>query len=166
MRAYLRAFVVGAALAAAIGTARADDIVETARKAGQFTMLLKALQQAGLEAKMKTPGPFTVFAPTDAAFAALPPEVAKRLMDPANKQELAKVLSYHVLAGRLLSRDLGTMPRSAATLISEPVVLDPTGQRLKVNEATITTPDMQVDNGIVHIIDKVMLPAMPIQPTY
>lgn len=166
MRAYLRAFVVGATLAAAIGTARADDIVETARKAGQFTMLLKALQQAGLEAKMKTPGPFTVFAPTDAAFAALPPEVAKRLMDPANKQELATVLSYHVLAGRLLSRDLGTMPRSAATLIGEPVVLDPTGQRLKVNEATITTPDMQVDNGIVHIIDKVMLPAMPIQPTY
>ena len=166
MRAYLRAIVLSAGAAAAIGTARADDIVETARKAGRFTMLLKAVQQAGLEAKMKTPGPFTVFAPTDAAFAALPAETAKRLMDPANKQELAKVLSYHVLAGRLLTRDLGAMPRSAATLISAPVVLDPTGQSVKVNGATITTPDMQVDNGIVHIIDKVMLPAMPIQPAF
>ena len=166
MRPHLRAIVLGAGLLAAIGPAWADDIVETARKAGQFTMLLKAVQQAGLEAKMKTPGPFTVFAPTDAAFAALPSEVAKRLMDPANKGELAKVLSYHVLAGRLITRDLGPMPRAADSLIGAPEVLTPLATGVKVNDATITAPDMRVDNGIVHVIDKVLLPPMPIQPTF
>jgi len=162
----LRAVVLGASLLAATGPACADDIVDTARKAGQFTMLLKAIQQAGLEAKMKTPGPFTVFAPTDAAFAALPPEMASRLMDPANQQELAKVLSYHVLAGRLVMRDLGPTPRAADTLIGAALVLDPMGAGVKVNDATITTPDIRVDNGIVHVIDKVLLPPMPIQPTF
>lgn len=166
MEPHLRAVALGAGLWAAVGPACADDVVETARKAGQFTMLLKAVQQAGLESKMKTPGPFTVFAPTDAAFAALPPAVAKRLMDPANKGELAKVLSYHVLAGRLITRDLGTMPRAADTLIGAAVVLNPTASGVKVNEATITTPDMRVDNGVVHVIDKVLLPPMPIQPTF
>ncbi len=157
---------LGAVLWAAVGPACADDVVETARKAGQFTMLLKAVQQAGLESKLKTPGPFTVFAPTDAAFAALPPAVAKRLMDPANTGELAKVLSYHVLAGRLITRDLGTMPRAADTLIGAAVVLNPTESGVKVNDAAITTPDMRVDNGVVHVIDKVLLPPMPIQPTF
>ncbi len=157
---------LGAVLWTAVGPACADDVVETARKAGQFTMLLKAVQQAGLESKLKTPGPFTVFAPTDAAFAALPPAVAKRLMDPANTGELAKVLSYHVLAGRLITRDLGTMPRAADTLIGAAVVLNPTESGVKVNDAAITTPDMRVDNGVVHVIDKVLLPPMPIQPTF
>lgn len=152
--------------AAAAGQAAADDIVEAAQKAGQFTMLLKAVKQAGLEAKMKTPGPFTVFAPTDAAFAALPPDVAKRLMDPRNKKELGKVLSYHVLAGRLTTRDLGEMPRAADTLIGAPVVLNGMGAGTKVNDANITTPDMRVDNGVVHVIDKVLLPPMPIQPKF
>ncbi len=166
MRPHLRVIVLGAGLLAAIGPACADDIVETARKAGQFTMLLKAVQQAGLEAKMKTPGPFTIFAPTDAAFAGLPPDIAKRLMNPANKGELAKVLSYHVLAGRLVTRDLGGVPRAADTLTGAAVVLNPTGPGVKVNDATLTTPDMRVDNGIVHVVDKVLLPPMPIQPTF
>jgi len=140
------------------------DIVEAAQAAGTFTMLLRAVRQAGLEAAMKTPGPFTVFAPTDAAFAAVPPAVSRRLMNPANRAELAKVLSYHVLAGRLFTRDLGPMPRAAETLIGAPVVLNPTGPRVRVNDATITTADMRVSNGVVHVIDKVLMPAMPIQP--
>jgi len=152
-------------LLALSGPAAADDIVEAAQKAGQFSMLLKAVKQAGLEAKMKTPGPFTVFAPTDAAFAALPPDVAKRLMDPRNKKELGKVLSYHVLAGRLTTSQLGSMPRAADTLIGMPVVLTQSGPGAKVNDANITKPDMRVDNGVVHVIDKVLLPPMPIQPS-
>ncbi len=87
-------------------------------------------------------------------------------MDPANKGELAKVLSYHVLAGRLITRDLGPMPRAADSLIGAPVVLTPMATGVKVNDATITAPDMRVDNGIVHVIDKVLLPPMPIQPTF
>jgi len=160
------ALLAAAGVLALAGQAQADDIVEAARKAGNFTMLLKAVKQAGLEAKMKTPGPFTVFAPTDAAFAALPPDVAKRLMNPANKKELAKVLSYHVLAGRLTTRDLGETPRAADSLIGAPVVLNGMGPGTKVNDANITTPDMRVDNGVVHVIDKVLLPPMPIQPKF
>ena len=91
--------ILGVLLGLASNTAGAADIVETATRAGQFTKLLEAVQQAGLTALLRTPGLFTVFAPNDSAFAALPPETVSRLMDPANKAELAKVLSYHVVAG-------------------------------------------------------------------
>ena len=161
-----------AALAAAIavslfaGAAQAANIVQAAQADGHFTMLLKAVRQAGLEGKMMSPGPFTVFAPTDAAFAALPPATARRLMDPANKAELAKVLSYHTLAGRLTTAELGDKPRAAATLIGEPLVLDAGGPRVKVNDAHITKADMMVDNGVVQVIDKVLLPPTPIQPSF
>jgi len=165
----MRKYAVAAAILGGFGVAGAalaKDIVATATDAGQFTVFLKASKAAGMDKALQNPGPFTVFAPTDAAFAALPSEVAKRLMDPANKGELAKVLSYHVLAGRLITRDLGPMPRAADSLIGAPVVLTPMATGVKVNDATITAPDMRVDNGIVHVIDKVLLPPMPIQPTF
>ncbi len=89
----------------------AKDIVQTAKDTGKLSMFLQAIKSAGLEEKLKSPGPFTIFAPTDDSFRALPPEVAKRLLDPANKDELANVLSYHVLAGRLITSDLKAIKR-------------------------------------------------------
>lgn len=144
--------------------AHAADIVEAASEAGQFTMLLQAVKQAGLEGKMKTPGPFTVFAPTDAAFSALPPEVSQRLMDPDNKAELAGVLSYHLLAGRLLSADVAGKNAEVKALTGQGLVVNGEGENLTVNGAKVSTRDMIVDNGVVHVIDEVLLPPTPVQP--
>ncbi len=142
----------------------AADIVEAASEAGQFTMLLQAVKQAGLEGKMKTSGPFTVFAPTDAAFSALPPEVSQRLMDPANKAELAGVLSYHVLAGRLLSADVAGKNAEVKALTGQGLVVNGEGENMTVNGANVSTRDMITDNGVVHVIDEVLLPPTPVQP--
>lgn len=142
----------------------AEDIVQTATEAGKFTMLLKAVRQAELEAKLTTPGPFTVFAPTDAAFQALPAGTAERLMNPANKSELAHVLSYHVLAGRLTSSDIAGKNAAAATLNGQPLVLHGENGTVTVNGAAIIQPDIQADNGIVHVIGTVLIPPTPIQP--
>ena len=153
--------VLGAAVQAQAPT---KDVVEAAEAAGQFTMLLKAVRQAGLEGKMKAPGPYTVFAPTDAAFAAMPPAVAKRLMDPANKAELGKVLSYHVLAGRLVTRDVAGKNAEVKALTGQGLVVDGRGAAPTVNGAKIVMADMPVSNGVVHVIDKVLLPPTPVQP--
>lgn len=148
------------------GGSQAKDIVQTAKDAGTFTMLLQAVQRAGLEEKLKTPGPFTVFAPTDDAFRALPPDVAKRLMDPANKTELANVLSYHVLAGRLSIADLKAPKSDAKALTGQSLVLGKQGDAVTANEANVAQPEIVTDNGIVHVIDKVLIPPKPVQPTF
>ncbi len=144
--------------------AHAADIVEAANQAGDFTMLVQAVEQAGLTAKMKTPGPFTMFAPNDAAFQALPEDVRQRLMDPANKAELAGVLSYHVLAGRLLAAEIAGMNAEATALTGQGLVINGETDALTVNGATVLTADMMVDNGVIHVIDKVLLPPTPVQP--
>lgn len=149
---------------AAGGNVPAKDLVQTADEAGRFTMLLKAIRQAGLEGKMTTPGPFTVFAPTDAAFQALPAATAERLMNPANKDELAKVLSYHVLAGRLMAADAAGKNVAASTLIGQPLVVNGEGDAVTVNGAKLIQSDVRADNGIVHVIDRVLIPPTPVQP--
>ncbi|MBA3517875.1 MAG: fasciclin domain-containing protein [Rhizobiales bacterium] len=162
-RSYLGA-VLGVVLGSGWGTAEAADIVDTAAGAGTFTKLLAAVEQAGLTALMRTPGPFTVFAPNDAAFAALPPEVAGRLMDPANKAELAKVLSYHVVAGRLATADVKGLNADVKSLTGQSLVVNGQGAAATVNGAAIIQPDIQADNGAVHVIDKVLIPPTPVQP--
>ncbi len=155
------ALVLGSAVEAQAPT---QDVVQAAEAAGQFTMLLKAVRQAGLEGKMKAPGPYTVFAPTDAAFAAMPPAVARRLMDPANKKELGMVLSYHVLAGRLTTADVKGKNAEVKALTGQGLVVDGRGAAPTVNGAKIIKADMRVSNGVVHVVDKVLLPPMPVQP--
>jgi uncharacterized surface protein with fasciclin (FAS1) repeats len=144
--------------------APAKDVVQAAEAAGQFTMLLKAVRQAGLEGKMKAPGPYTVFAPTDAAFAAMPPAVAKRLMDPANKKELASVLSYHVLAGRLSTADVKGKNAEVKALTGQGLVVDGRNGAPTVNGVKISKADMRVSNGVVHVVDEVLLPPTPVLP--
>lgn len=146
-------------------TASAKNIVETAKDAGQFTILLKAATAAGMDKMLAQPGPYTVFAPTDAAFNALPPGMLDMLMKPANKDMLKKVLGYHVLFGRLTTKDLKDPKSAATTTIGAPVILEVKNGAVMVNDAKITQPDMKADNGIIHVIDKVLIPAKPVQPT-
>ncbi len=156
--------IVLAILLAAGGSAGAKDIVETAKASGQFSILLKAAAAAGMDKTLMQPGPYTVFAPTDAAFNALPPGMLEMLMKPENLAMLKQVLGYHTLFGSLTTQDLKDDKSAAGTTIGAPVVLEKKGGGVMVNEAKIVQPDMSADNGVIHVIDKVLLPAKPVQP--
>jgi uncharacterized surface protein with fasciclin (FAS1) repeats len=134
-----------------------SDIVDTAAAAGSFTTLLAAAQAAGLVDALKGEGPLTVFAPTDAAFAALPAGTVETLLKPENKDQLAAILKLHVISGKVKSKDLAGKTLTAETL-GGTVAIDGTNG-VKVNDATVTTADIKASNGIIHVIDKVLLPA-------
>ena len=141
---------IALALLLAVGnTASAKDIVETAKSAGQFTILLKAATAAGLDKTLAQPGPYTVFAPTDAAFNALPPGMLDMLMKPENKAMLKQMLGYHTLFGRLTTNDLKDDKSAANTTNGAPVVLEKKGGGVMVNEAKSVEPDVPVDNGTI-----------------
>lgn len=133
------------------------DIVEVAVSAGQFTTLVTALEAAELVETLKGDGPFTVFAPTDAAFAALPDGTLAALLEPANRDQLVSILSYHVVAGRITSDQLADEQRSFDTLQGQRLHID--GKiGVRVNNATVTQADITARNGVIHVIDKVLLP--------
>lgn len=140
------------------------DIVETARAAGQFTILLKAATAAGLDKTLAEPGPYTIFAPTDAAFKALPPGTLDMLMKPENKDILKQVLGYHTVFGRLTTHDLKTELSAATTTNGQAIVLEKTPGAVRVNGATIEQVDLPADNGVIQVIDKVLMPPKPVQP--
>ena len=133
------------------------DIVDTAAAAGSFTTLLAAAEAAGLVGALKGEGPLTVFAPTDAAFAALPAGTVETLLEPENKDQLAAILKLHVISGKVKSADLAGKTLNAETL-GGTVAIDGTNG-VKVNDATVTAADIKASNGIIHVIDKVLLPA-------
>ncbi|MFP5478309.1 MAG: fasciclin domain-containing protein [Alphaproteobacteria bacterium] len=132
------------------------DIVDTAVAAGSFTTLAAALEAAGLVETLKGEGPFTVFAPTDAAFAALPAGTVEDLLKPENKDKLVAVLTYHVVPGKVMSTDL-TEGMTAATVQGANVTITLDGGA-KVNGAVISSPDVEASNGVIHVIDSVILP--------
>lgn len=134
------------------------DIVDTAVGAGNFTTLVAAVQAAGLVETLKGPGPFTVFAPTDAAFAALPAGTVEDLLKPENKDKLAAILTYHVVPGAVMSTDL-TEGMNAKTVNGAEVTVSLEGGA-KVNGAVISTADIKATNGVIHVIDAVILPPM------
>ena len=129
-------------------------IVETARAAGCFATLLSAVEVAGLTAALESPGPFTVFAPVDDAFAALPPGTVQTLVD--NPPQLARILKYHVLAGAYPRSALVEQP-SWDSLEGAPVAIR-RSEPFEVKNATVLSADVACDNGIVHVIDRVILP--------
>ncbi|MGB6295581.1 MAG: fasciclin domain-containing protein [Rivularia sp. (in: cyanobacteria)] len=133
------------------------DIIDVASSNPSFTMLTKALQAAGLVDTLKGDGPFTVFAPSDAAFAKLPQDAVQDLLKPENKEVLVKILSYHVVPGRVLSTDLtsGEVRSVEGGPIS--VKVDP-ASGVQVNDATVVQPDVRASNGVIHVIDNVILP--------
>lgn len=134
------------------------DIVDTAVAAGNFTTLVAAVTAAGLVDTLKGPGPFTVFAPTDAAFAALPAGTVEDLLKPENKDKLIAILTYHVVPGAVMSKDL-TEGMMAKTVQGGEVTFTLDGGA-KVNGATISTADIVATNGVIHVIDAVILPKM------
>lgn len=134
------------------------DIVDTAVANGSFTTLAAALTAAGLVETLKGEGPFTVFAPTDAAFAALPAGTVEDLLKPENKDQLVAVLTYHVVPGAVMSTDL-TEGMTATTVNGKDITITLEGGP-KVNGAVISAPDVAASNGVIHVIDSVILPPM------
>jgi uncharacterized surface protein with fasciclin (FAS1) repeats len=131
------------------------DIVDTAVSAGSFTTLVAAVQAAGLVDTLKGAGPFTVFAPTDEAFAKLPAGTVESLLKDIPK--LTKILTYHVVSGKVLAADVVKLT-SAKTVEGSEVKID-ASNGVKINDSTVTTADVAADNGVIHIIDSVLLPA-------
>jgi uncharacterized surface protein with fasciclin (FAS1) repeats len=150
----LSKLIAGAALALASSIAFAADIVDTAISAGQFKTLVKAVQEAGLVDTLKGKGPFTVFAPTDAAFAKLPPGTLEALLN--DKAKLAEVLTYHVVPGKVKSGDI--KPGAVKTVQGQSVQLSTKGGAVMVNDAKVTKADIMASNGVIHIIDTVIVP--------
>lgn len=139
----------------------AKDIVDTAVGAGQFNTLVAAVQAAGLEETLRGAGPFTVFAPTDAAFAALPAGTVEDLLKPENKAKLTAVLTYHVLPGEVMSSAVAGQTLTPATVQGATVKVDgSTAGKVMVNDATVVSADIDASNGVIHVIDKVILPPM------
>ncbi len=139
---------------------QAADIVDTAVSAGQFETLVAAVEAAGLVETLKGEGPFTVFAPTDEAFAQLPEGTVESLLQPENRDQLVAILTYHVVPGEVMSADLAGQQLEAETVQGERVTIDATDGAVKVDEATVITADVQADNGVIHVIDQVIMPAM------
>ena len=134
------------------------DIVDTAVAAGSFKTLVAAVTAAGLVETLKGTGPFTVFAPTDAAFAALPAGTVEMLLKPENKAKLASVLTYHVVPGKVMSGDLLGKKATPKTVEGQTLAIDATGGGVMVNDATVSTADIAATNGVIHVIDKVLMP--------
>ena len=133
------------------------DIVDTAVANGSFTTLVAAVQTAGLEDTLRGDGPFTVFAPTDDAFAALPAGTVESLLLPENKDQLTAILTYHVLAGKTKSGDIAGKTLEVATVNGANISVDGT-DGVKINGANVVATDVKASNGIIHVIDAVLLP--------
>lgn len=134
-----------------------QDIVATAVGAGSFKTLAAALTAAGLVDTLKGPGPFTVFAPSDEAFAKLPKETLAMLLKPENKEKLAAILTYHVVPGRVYADQVGKLG-SATTVQGQKVEFTAKGGKAMVNGANIVGTDIETSNGVIHVIDSVIMP--------
>jgi uncharacterized surface protein with fasciclin (FAS1) repeats len=148
--------MLAGALALAMTPAHAADIVDTA-VAGKFKTLVTAVKAAGLVDMLKGTGPFTVFAPTDEAFANLPPGTLENLLKPENKGKLQSILTYHVVPGRVMSSDVVKLD-SAETVAGSRVTVRTSDGRVMVNNAHVTKVDIEATNGVIHVVDTVLLP--------
>ena len=163
MNAFAKKLMAGAAVATLVlsmgGSVRAQgkDIVDTAVGAGQFKTLAAALQAAGLVETLKGKGPFTVFAPTDAAFAKLPAGTVEMLLKPENKAKLTAILTYHVVAGKVMAADVVKV-KSAKTVQGSAVTVNAMGGKVMIDGANVVTTDIAASNGVIHVIDTVLMP--------
>lgn len=153
-RTFLALTTTAAMSTGAFAAGHSMDIVDTAVEAGSFTTLVAAVEAAGLVETLKGDGPFTIFAPTDEAFAALPEGTVEALL--ADPEALAGILTYHVVAGKVMSTDLsdGMM----ATTVNGADITIGTEGGVTVNEANVVTADIEASNGVIHVIDAVILP--------
>jgi uncharacterized surface protein with fasciclin (FAS1) repeats len=153
--AILTIFLSASALIA--GSQPEMDIVDTAVSAGSFNTLVAAVQAADLADTLKGEGPFTVFAPTDDAFAKLPAGTLEDLLKPENKDKLAAILTYHVVSGKVMAKDVMTM-KEAKTVNGESVMISMDANTVMVDNAKVVQADIECTNGVIHVIDTVILP--------
>ncbi len=144
-------------LASTLSRAKSQDIVDTAVSAGQFNTLAAALKSAGLVDTLKGSGPFTVFAPTDAAFAKLPAGTLENLLKPENKSKLVAILTYHVVPGDVTAAQAATLTQ-AKTVNGAIIKLSAHDGKVTVNNADVVKADIEASNGVIHVIDAVLLP--------
>jgi uncharacterized surface protein with fasciclin (FAS1) repeats len=142
---------------AALAAPPAQDIVDTAVAAGSFKTLVAAVQAAGLVDTLKGAGPFTVFAPTDEAFAKLPPGTVEDLLKPENKAKLAAILTYHVVAGKVMAKEAMKL-HEAKTANGEELMIKTSMGSVMINDAKVVKTDIVCSNGVIHVIDTVLLP--------
>ena len=159
----LRRTFIAAAAASSIATAtladgHSKDIVDTAIEAGSFGTLVAAVQAAGLVEVLKGEGPFTVFAPTDEAFAALPAGTVETLLKPENKDQLVNILTYHVLPGKVMSADIAGKSLEVTMVNGAIAKIDAT-DGVQIDSANVVSADIEASNGVIHVIDAVILPA-------
>ncbi|MGB8698088.1 MAG: fasciclin domain-containing protein [Thermosynechococcaceae cyanobacterium] len=136
--------------------APAGNIVDIASASGSFKVLTKALQETGLDKTLAGDGPFTVFAPTDDAFAKLPPGTVETLLKPENKDKLTAILTYHVLSSKVVSGEI--KPGSVPTVQGQPITIKVESGGVMVNDAKVVKADIEASNGVIHVIDQVILP--------
>ena len=155
----IQKFLFALLLVVPLSAAKAGDkdIVDTAVGAGSFNTLVAAVQAAGLVETLKGEGPFTVFAPTDEAFAKLPAGTVENLLKPENKDQLVAVLTYHVVPGKVMSADIAGKKAEVPSVQGSAISVDAT-DGVKVDEANVVTPDVEASNGVIHVIDAVILP--------
>ena len=158
----MRSFITSLSLAAAVALAspalaQQKDIVDTAVAAKSFTTLAKALTAADLIATLKGPGPFTVFAPTDEAFAKLPADTLNNLLKPENKAMLRRVLTYHVVPGKVMASDVVKVT-SAKAVSGDTLSIKVSGGAVTVDKARVVKTDIGASNGVIHVVDTVLLP--------
>lgn len=151
--------LLAVALFVSLPAARADakDILGTAQDAGTFSILLQAVRNTGLTETLAAPGPITIFAPTDDAFAKLSPEVLRDLMKPESREKLRTIISYHIVDGRATSRDFLGKRLEAATIQGGSLLIDAT-KGVTVDNAKMIKSDIVADNGFIHVIDTVVMP--------
>jgi uncharacterized surface protein with fasciclin (FAS1) repeats len=157
MKLRLPVSLAGAFVLALTSSASAADIVDTAVAAGEFKTLVAAVKAAGLVETLKGPGPFTVFAPTDQAFASLPAGTVESLLKPENQARLQRILTYHVLPGKVMSQELVKLD-STRTVEGGSIAIQTMKSGVMVDKAHVTQADIVASNGVIHVIDTVMLP--------
>jgi uncharacterized surface protein with fasciclin (FAS1) repeats len=149
--------VLGLSACTGMSTSSGNDIVDVASSNGSFDTLVAAVSAAGLVDTLKGPGPFTVFAPTDEAFAALPAGTVETLLKPENRDQLVAILTYHVVPQKIDAADIPAGKSRVKTVQGEYLHFDTTNG-VKVNGANVTAADVAASNGVIHVIDKVLLP--------
>ena len=157
LRRFTIALIAVFPLALTSAAVKAGDIVDTAAASDQFSTLVATVKAAGLVETLKGEGPFTVFAPTNDAFAALPAGTVENLLKPENKDQLVAVLTYHVIPGKVMSADISGEMADVATVQGSSLSIDATSG-VKVDNASVTTADIITSNGVIHVIDRVVLP--------
>ena len=156
---FLSTIAVAGTLILSSSTAFSKDIIDTAAANDTFSTLVAAVTAAGLVETLTGDGPFTVFAPTNEAFAKLPYGTVDNLLKPENRDQLVAILTYHVVPGKVMSSDLAGKKLKATTVQGTVVDIDAT-DGVTVDGATVTTADIVTDNGVIHVIDKVIMPPM------